>query len=413
MDVKIPYGSDIIDFNVNSKMIGEIILSSPYSGLSKKTISEHINEGLITSIENFLQEDEPTLLIINDHTRPTPSGLIINRIKDLLNIEKTSVLIASGMHRPTTTSEQQYILGDVYNLFRGKVHHNKAKTNSFIGLGWTSYGTEVLVNNILEHCSRIITIGSVEPHYFAGLTGGRKSFQPGIASAASIINNHSFALSDMANSFALDGNPVHEDMMEFASFVTNKWKVYSIQIVLDRDGSIYSVHYGDLTGSFIESGDDARLIFTREINKKYKVAIAIARPPLDIDLYQSLKAIENIYSVIDEGGIIMLVSPCREGIGEENFYKLLTSEKPRNEILKGIEENYTFGAHKAYRLLKKMEKFQVWLYSDLDPSVVAKARIKTIYDLSKGVNEALSSIGNNAEVLVVNDATIMVPRVKL
>jgi len=412
MDIKIPYGSDVIELHIDSKRIGEIILSSPYSGLSKKTISEHSNQGLISSISEFLSKEEPTLIIINDHTRPTPSGIIINQIKDIFDIKNTSILVASGMHRPTTISEQQYILGDVYNLFRSKINQHNARNNSFIGLGWTSYGTEVLINNILEHYSHIIIIGSVEPHYFAGFTGGRKSFLPGIACASSIINNHTLALSDKANVLILDGNPVHEDMMEFASFITKKWKIFSIQIALDRDGSIYSVHYGDFAETFIKASGDARLIFTREISKRYKIAIAIARPPLDINLYQSLKAIENVHSVIKDGGIIILVSPCREGIGEENFYELLISNKPRSEILREIEKNYTFGAHKAYRLIKKMEKYKIYLYSDIDTDVISKTGITPITNLKKCIEQALSIADDNSEILIINDATVMVPQVK-
>ncbi|MGQ9706712.1 MAG: nickel-dependent lactate racemase [bacterium] len=413
MIVKIPYSSDIIDLRLETNNVGEIILSSPYPRQSNKSLETFFDESFFQLLNEFLNGDEPTLIIINDHTRPTPSGLILNQIKNIIPIERTSILIASGMHRPTTTSEQQFILGELYKSLRERIYHNNAKNGSFVNLGWTSYGTEVLINNLLEKFKRIITIGSVEPHYFAGLTGGRKSFLPGIASSIPIINNHKFALSDRANVFELANNPVHEDMMEFASFITDKWKVFSIQIVLDRDASIHSIHYGDLTDSFIKACDDAKLIFKREIEKKYKVAIAIARPPLDIDLYQSLKAVENIHSAVEDGGIIILVSPCREGVGEKNFYNLLTSKKSRPEILKEIEENYTFGAHKTYRLLKKMEKYRIWLYSDLDPDIVKEGNLTYIPDLNKGIKKALSAIGENSEVLIVNDATVMVPQVKL
>jgi len=412
MNINIPYGRDVISIDIDSKLIDEIIKPSPLSGTSITQRDIASDEKLIAMANDFLKGKEPTLIVINDHTRPTPSGVIINTIRPLLRNSEDTVFIATGTHRPSTEYELGVILGDSFDVFRTRIIQNDCKNDEFNNLGWTSYGTEVLINNVFERFHKIFTIGSVEPHYFAGFTGGRKSFLPGASSFISIEKNHSHALSKNALPLSLSGNPVNEDMTEFSRFITHRWDVFSVQVVLDRDRSIYSIHYGDIYSSFTEAVDDALSVYSRELSKKYSVVVAIAMPPLDINLYQSLKAVENTISVVEDGGVIILISPCREGVGEENFYNLMSSNRPKEDILAEIRANYTFGSHKSARLIEIMKKHQIWLYSDLDPQVVSKVGFKPIDDLKSAINDAISITDCKSNALVVNDATVMVPTIK-
>ena len=178
-------------------------------------------------------------------------------------------------------------------------------------LGSSKNGTEMAVNEIAVNADRLVIITSVEPHYFAGYTGGRKSFLPGVASYQTIEQNHKLAMRSEAQAIALDGNPVHEDMMDALKVVKER-RIFSIQVVLDRHQHVYKVAAGDLHASFEQAVRWANEVFSVKIKQKADVVVSIAQYPMDVDLYQSQKALDNGKWALKEGGTIILVSKCRD-----------------------------------------------------------------------------------------------------
>ncbi|MEJ2067607.1 MAG: lactate racemase domain-containing protein, partial [Deltaproteobacteria bacterium] len=139
---------------------------------------------------------------------------------------------------------------------------------------------------------KIVAISSVEPHYYAGYTGGRKSFFPGAASYQTMEHNHRLALEEGVAPMALTGNPVHEDMVEAMGTLEGK-EIYSLQVVLDRFHRICAAFAGSLEGSFAAAVQKAREVFAVEISARADIVVTIAPAPMDIDLYQAHKAIEH------------------------------------------------------------------------------------------------------------------------
>jgi nickel-dependent lactate racemase len=255
-------------------------------------------------------------------------------------------------------------------------------------LGKSKNGTEMYINKMVSEIGNVLAIGSVEPHYFAGYTGGRKSFLPGVASYKTIEMNHKLALSDKARSLALEGNPVHEDMID-AMNVLKDINVFSIQTVLTGEHNIYAVTAGDLLKSFDAAIDYANEVFCVPLKKKGNIVITAAPYPMDIDLYQSQKALDNGKLALKPDGIIILVSKCRMGVGEDAFLDLLSKADTPQGVLKLLDQEYKLGYHKAAKMAQIGNWAQMWAVTDLEDKIVKKTLMKPYGSVQSAVDDAV------------------------
>jgi nickel-dependent lactate racemase len=271
--------------------------------------------------DSFIADKRRILVVVNDHTRSTPTAEVLKKLN--LKGKETTTIIASGSHRPPNANELREIIGGEVSPYGGRVVvHNCRDGSSLKSLGRTSRGTEVCVNSLLFEADAIVPIASVEPHYFAGFTGGRKFLLPALAGFDSIAANHCLAAEERARLLALDGNPVHEDFMEALKMFGRFDDIFSIQLVLNRESQVSYVCSGEITESFNQAVTYAKDIYVPKIRREADIVVSVNEPPLDIDLYQSQKALQDVEYAVKRGGIIILVSSCREGIGDEHFYKL-------------------------------------------------------------------------------------------
>jgi nickel-dependent lactate racemase len=264
------------------------------------------------------------------------------------------------------------------------------------------------VNKLGVEAHKIALIGSVEPHYFGGYTGGRKSFLPGIASFKTIEQNHKYALKPESKSLALEGNPVHEDMIDALKTIEGK-EVFSIQTVLDRDRDIYDATAGHIHDSFYAAIESAKRVFCVPISEKTDVVVSVAPYPMDVDLYQSQKAIDNGKLALNDEGVLIMVSKCRTGIGEKAFYDLLSSSDTPAEVLGKISSEYKLGWHKAGKMAEVMARAQVWGVTELCSDDLEKIFIRSFSSVQEAVNKALQEKGADAKVTVLVEGSITVP----
>jgi len=250
----------------------------------------------------------------------------------------------------------------------------------------------------------------VEPHYFAGYTGGRKAFLPGVAAYETIQQNHLLALHANAQALSLKGNPVHEDMMDAMS-VLKEIDVFAIMTVLDSDHDICAVKTGDLSDSFYAAIDKADEVFCVDIPQKADIVISVAPYPMDIDLYQSQKALDNGKLALNEDGILIMVAKCRTGIGEEGFFKLMSSAPCARSVLEKIKEGYKLGYHKAAKMAEINLWAQSWAVSDLSDDEMRAVHLKPYHDLKVALEEAIAQKGENASIIVLPFGSITVPKV--
>lgn len=413
MRVEVPYGEGIEVVEVPDENLGEIVYQKDVKTDDRlQIILDAVKKPLGSPpLSKFLNGAKDVLVVVNDATRPTPTWRIITAILPFLLNKKTKFIVATGMHREPTEKEYQYIFGDLWAAIRDDVHAHDSRADEMVFLGTSKNGTPIKINKMVAEADRIIVISSVEPHYFAGYTGGRKSFLPGVSAYETIEANHKLALSIKAQSLKLEGNPVADDMDDAMKLLKHK-KVFSIMTVLDKNHRTCSAYAGDLKESFNMAKKTADKVFVIDLKRRYDIVVAVTAFPYDIDLYQSQKALDNAKYAVRDGGVIILVSACRDGVGPPNFLNLLGSASSPKEALDKIAQGYKLGYHKAAKMAEIGLKCKMMAVTKLPPEVAKKAHLTPVSSLQESVDTAIRELGPKSKVTFIMDAVITVPRIR-
>lgn len=411
--VGIPYGRETINVHVEERNIGEIVFPNDVKiGDEEQIIEQALADPISSSnFDEFLSDAKDILFLINDATRPTPTAKVLKIIYPKIKDKNTRFLIATGMHRAPTAEEYLEIFGELYETLKDRISaHDSKKDEDMVHLGTSKNGTEMYVNKMAVEAHKIVIIGSVEPHYFAGYTGGRKSFLPGIAAYRTIEQNHKLALKASAKALSLQGNPVHEDM-EDAILTIKEKEVFSIMTVLDRNERIYAATAGDITESLEAAIERAHQVFSVEIKEKADIVVAVAPYPMDIDLYQSQKALDNGKFALNDNGILILVSKCRMGVGSDTFIKLLSSCHSPQETLDKIDKEFKLGYHKAAKMAEIARWAQMWAVTSLEDKLLESVFIRPFHTLQEAIDAAIVEKGEE-RILFLMNASLTVPKVR-
>jgi nickel-dependent lactate racemase len=196
-------------------------------------------------------------------------------------------------------------------------------------------------------------------------------------------------------------------MLEAMSFLDKE--IFAINTVLERDHKVYYLQAGDIYRSFEQSVEKAKEVFVVSIPREAEVVVTVAAYPMDVDLYQAQKALENGRYALKDGGIIILVAQCREGVGDATYLNLLSSSSNPQYVLELIGKDYKLGYHKAAKLAELAKQAKIWAITELEPEVLKKAHIQPWDNLQKAVEEALKKINRKAIFLL--DGSMTVPRV--
>jgi nickel-dependent lactate racemase len=413
MKISIPYGSEKIELElpaaINIKIVSPNKISS---GKTKDVIKKALDNPMYrVSFGEWVAQNSLFLFIINDATRPTPTLEILKELDRNMNLEEAKYIIATGAHKEPTDSKLALIFGEFYDRVKTNILiHNARGKKSLIKLGITERGTEVWLNKEVLEAKALIPIGSVGPHYFAGFTGGRKSFIPGVAGYVTIEQNHKLALEEGAAPLYLSGNPVHLDLLD--AFETLPCiPIFSIQTIVKDEKNLCAVFCGDIYKSFSKACEYAKNVFCTKVKEKVDIVITVAKRPLDENLYQAHKAIEHGKLALKNGGILILVSLCKDGIGPGNFYKLLSSSTDPEKILTRAKEDYRLGYHKAARIAELSKKAEICVVSEIEDKILKDAFMKPFGSLQEAVNQSLSKKGKDSKILIIMDGASTVPKV--
>jgi len=413
MKVDIPYGEEKITIDISAPC--EVLVPNEVKIRDQNEIIEQAIQNPIgkESFEDFTTKSDRLLVIVNDASRPTPTSKILEFLYSYLSSHSdVRFLVATGAHRAPTEEEYRFIFGRFYDDFKEVIFvHDARKEEDMTYLGKSKNGTDIHINTLVPEIRNVLIIGSVEPHYFAGYTGGRKSFLPGVASYKTIEMNHKLALSDDARSLALDGNPVHEDMVDAMNVLENI-NIFSIQTVLTGDHELYAVTAGDLLKTFDAAIEAAKTIYCVPLRQKANIVISVTPYPMDIDLYQSQKALDNGKLALEDDGILIVVSKCRMGVGDATFLDLLTKAESCQGVLDILDEEYKLGYHKAAKMAQIGIRAQMWAITDLDDNIVKKAMLKPYSDIQSAVNDAVQIInanGRQPRVVVMPSGSLTIP----
>ncbi len=414
MKIDIPYGKDgTIQLSVDDDLDVNFLEANDVEIAEEKEVIRQGIENPVNSrsFRDFLGDAQKVLVIVNDATRPTPTARILEFIFDDLKKTDYNFIIATGAHRGPSHEEFEQIFGKFYEKVKNRIIvHDARVKEDMVFLGKSSNGTPMYVNKAGVEADKIIIISSVEPHYFAGYTGGRKSFLPGIAGFETIEQNHKLALVPEAKALALEGNPVHEDMVD--AIKTVKQEIFSIMTVLDKHHRVYATCCGHINDSFHAAIDRANEVFAAPLKQKADIVVSVVKFPQDIDLYQAQKGIDNAKLALKKNGIMILVAKCRCGIGGKAFADLLGSSATPRDALDTIEKGYVLGYHKAAKMAEIGLWAQMWAVTDVEDEVISKLFIRPFSDLQTAFDEALKEKGRDAGILFLMDGGLTVPLIK-
>lgn len=280
--VSVPFGKDgTLPLSIPDSRIEGILTPNPVVLPSQdRVISDALARPRNSPpLDAFLADADKVLIIVNDATRPTPTRRFLEALLPDLEGRSVSVLVATGIHDALTDDEAFRLFGPLKDRFT--IHCHNSRTSPVEYIGTSKNGTPLFINRLVFEHAKVILTGSVEPHYFAGYTGGRKGFMPGVAGYESIERNHAHALHPESKLLSLRDNPVHQDMADALSVILDRVDVFSIQAVLDGDHRIFAVETGHVKDSFEAAVESCNRIYAVPFREKSDIVVAVCPFPID------------------------------------------------------------------------------------------------------------------------------------
>ncbi len=336
--------------------------------------------GVMPDLVRFLSSEAVTL-VVNDATRPASFPMIAS-IEEIL-ADKVRILFATGTHRPVTPGEKSALLGGCFPDAPWK--NSDCDSPDMVYIGRTPSGTPVSMDPWLFDGNPVVAVNSVEPHYFAGYTGGRKSFLPGVSSRESIVMNHFHACLPGALPGRLDGNPVHTDMMDALSMLEDRVEIVQGNGVV-HSGRLAHFFAGTCRESFMKASEASAALSTVSVPYRSPVVILHPGEPLDINLYQSEKAIYNCHSICEDGGFLLLISSCTEGLGADHLEKAFMTSMDEGWNTPERHQ-YNLGDHTIVRLKNMRKRINLALASSLPDSIVEDMGIEPVHDIESWITQ--------------------------
>jgi len=392
MQVKLAYGQEGLTVDLPSHAVVVQPKAQPALADEAGAVAEAIADPIGAPPIEKLAAGKTVCVVTSDLTRPVPNKPILKALLPALKragARSIKILIATGLHRPNTREELCSMFGQEIVAKYEIVNHLAKEKKELAFIGNLSDGAPLWVNrHYLEAECRILT-GFIEPHFFAGFSGGRKAILPGIAGEESIRANHQalFINHPKATFGELEGNPVHQQMLEAAKMAG----VDFIVNVATGDHRITGVFAGDL-----EEAHKAGVDFVREnsmaaLREPCDLVITTnSGYPMDLNLYQAVKGLAAAAKITRPGGSIILAAQCREGIGGAEFEALLKGAASPEELLERIQAPgfYQPDQWTAQILGKILSQFKVYLYTDyIPPEDVRACHLEPIPDIEKTVAE--------------------------
>jgi len=410
--VRIEYGREEIWLEIDAEC--ETLLPGEPAPWDEATV---LNEGFANQDSNillmdFLKDANDLLVIVSDTTRATPTARVLKNIFPWISkVPDLKFLVGTGTHPPPSEDELKRIFGKLYDSVKEKIIiHDPRDDTQLANLGTTSRGTHVFFNKLAVEAGRILTISNVEPHYFAGFSGGRKSFLPAIAGYDSIEKNHSHALSEESYPMALEGNPVHEDMVEALEMLDTS-RIFTVQTVLNH-GKIYKLFTGDIHQAFYYAVDAARKLYCCPLAEKADIVVTCVPPPKDRNFYQSQHALENGKLALKSGGIIIWVSKSSDGVGNDSFMKLLAKVDNYDDVKESLRQGYKLGHHKAARIMQLKQRGNIWTVTSLANEIIESAKMKPYDNIQTALDDSIVRFrkrGQEPRVVVMPNGGDCVP----
>lgn len=362
-------------------------------------------------LRQVVRPGEKIAVITSDITRPMPTRKVMPALLDELYAagvkpEDITLVFALGSHRSQTDEERRRLAGErAWNEIRCV----DCDPDDCVHLGITSAGTPVDITRVVAEADRRICLGNVEYHYFAGYSGGAKAIMPGCSTRAAIQSNHSMMVRAEAAAGNLKTNPVRRDIEEAAALCGID---YILNVVLGEHKEILRAAAGDVTLAHRELCAFLDKIYLNELPQAADIVlVSQGGAPKDLNLYQTQKALDNARHAVRQGGIIILIGSCREGLGERVFEQWMTTSPSPEAMIERIGRDFQLGGHKAAAIAITLQKAKIFLVSELEDDFVRSIFLTPQPSAQAALEQAFRELGGDASVLAMPFGGSTLPRV--
>ena len=358
----------------------------------------------------IVKPGEKIAIVTSDITRPMPTYVVMPALLDELYAagvkkEDITLVFALGSHRFHTEAEKEKLAGA---RAYAEIACIDGDANDCVHLGVTSAGTPVDVVRVVAEADRRICLGNIEYHYFAGYSGGAKAIMPGVSTRAAIQSNHSMMIREEACAGNITTNPVRKDIEEAAAICGVD---FILNVVLDEHKKIIRAVAGDVTAAHREGCAFLDQLYQKKIEKRADIVIVSqGGAPKDLNLYQTQKALDNAKHAVRDGGVVILMGSCKEGLGEHVFEEWLLAAKKPSDLIDRIKQEFRLGGHKAAAIAMVLEHAEIYLVSDMEPEFVKSLFMTPYRTVEEAYQVATEKLGKDASVLVMPYGGSTLPR---
>lgn len=364
-------------------------------------------------LAQIVRPGETVCLLVNDPTRVARSELFLPLVLDELELAGVKpadifIVFTTGTHRAVTREEMITLVGAETAGRVALFNHDCHNENELVRTGTTSRGTPVWINARVAAADRRILTGSVVYHFFAGFGGGRKALVPGVAGWETIRTNHSLMLEPNAVAGRLEGNPVHEDLLEGARMVGAD---FLLNLVLNEKKEVLGVFAGGMEEAHRPCCTLVKEVYGVELETPADVVIAsCGGHPKDINVYQAQKTLENAVRALREGGQVILLACCPEGTGSAVYEEWALRHRGLEELRAALSENFVIGGHKAFAVARALSRTaRVFLVSSLSADLACSLGFTPAASLKEAVAEIYRGRRGEELTCVLPQCSLTVP----
>ena len=416
-----PYGQTQLDYEFDEKELVGVLTSSIEEYVPEADGQELVKRALESPVSSKklseLSRGKNNIVIIaSDHTRPVPSKIIIPQM--LGEIRKgnpdadITILIATGCHRGTTKQELINKFGEEIVANEKIYVHDCDEKEMLVNVGVLPSGGQCEINKIALEADLLVAEGFIEPHFFAGFSGGRKSVLPGIAGRTTVLANHcsEFVADKNARTGILENNPIHNDMIWAArqaklSFIVN--------VVLNAEKQPIFAVAGDLEDAHKKGTDFIASLCAVKAVPADIVISTNGGYPLDQNVYQAVKGMTAAEATVKEGGVIIMLAISNDGIGGDHFYRQLADERDIDKTIKTIlsrSRNETLPDQWMTQiLLRILKRAKVIYVSEVDANIIEDMHMIPAKSLEEAIDMAKNMLAKeNVTITAIPDGVSVV-----
>ena len=399
-EIQFPYGKTKINYQFDDNELSAVLTSSIEEYTPKMSGEELVRSAIENPVGSQrlceLTKDKKNIVVIaSDHTRPVPSKVIMPAMLDEIRKGNPdadiTILIATGCHRGTTKEELVSKFGDDIVKNEKIYIHDCDDRNMLVNIGTLPSGGECVINKIAYDADLLVAEGFIEPHFFAGFSGGRKSVLPGIAGRETVLANHcsEFIADPNARTGKLVGNPIHKDMLWAAENAKLK---YIVNVVLNGDKDIIYAVAGDTQKAHEKGTEFLSSLCGVKAEPSDIVISTNGGYPLDQNMYQAVKGMTAAEAAVKKDGVIIMLAASDDGTGGDSFYHMIADgediSKTMTDILSRSRQETIPDQWEAQILIRILMHARVIYVSDMPDEVINKMHMLPAHSVDEAIEEA-------------------------